>query len=159
MYTTNVTIHKKILEIYFSRLLKELRFILPIFFIVLMIFSLFSKNSFDIAKDNEDHLYIGQELLKTNQIAQAEKEFILADADTTPIKNIKAEPGKIKEEIVFWQKVVEEFPNYRDGYLKLAILNYKINRLFDAQKFLNKSLKIDPNSEDAKKIVNLVALP
>lgn len=64
--------------------------------------------------------------------------------------------NKVNEEIIFWQKITEEFPSFRDAYLKLAILNYKINRLFDSQKFLNKAIEIDPNNEVVKKISSLL---
>lgn len=57
------------------------------------------------------------------------------------------EREKIQKEILLWQKTVDEFPGYRDAYIKLAILNWKLNRNFVAQKLLNQALEIDPNSE------------
>lgn len=63
---------------------------------------------------------------------------------------------KIQKEIVFWQKTEEDFPGYRDGYLKLAILNWKIYQNDEAQKFLNKALEIDPNNSIANSFARLL---
>ncbi len=157
---------QKILNLYLYRLIKEVRVVLPIIFIFLLAINLSAKISFDQAKDDvlansqniPAHLFLARQLLANNQLAEAETEFKLASSlpDINKIGEIKLQPEKIKEEIVFWQKVVEEFPNYRDAYLKLAILNYKINRLFDAQKFLDKALSIDPNSEVANKFLKFL---
>lgn len=57
------------------------------------------------------------------------------------------EREEIQKEILLWQKTVEDFPGYRDAYLKLAILNWKLNRNFETQKLLNQALEIDPNNE------------
>ena len=62
-----------------------------------------------------------------------------------PIK-INKEWEETKKEIVFWQKTVEEFPGYRDGYLKLAILNWKIYQTDEAKSFLEKARTVDPNN-------------
>lgn len=118
--------------------------------------NLTTKTTFEINKNAQNHLALGKELLAHNQLDEAEKEFILAGVDTSPIQNLRTQPEKIKEQIIFWEKVVAQFPNYRDAHLKLAILNYKINRLFDAKKYLDKALDIDPNNETAKKLSSLL---
>lgn len=59
---------------------------------------------------------------------------------------------KIHEEILSWKSVVEKFPNYRDAYLKLAALFWKV-RLDDQAKFyLEKAKELDPNNETVKKL-------
>lgn len=62
------------------------------------------------------------------------------------------EREKIQKEILFWQKTTEDLPGYRDGYLKLAILNWKIYQNDEAQKFLNKALEVDPNNRVANSL-------
>ncbi len=73
--------------------------------------------------------------------------IILAVNFLMPIPKINEEAQeKVKKEIIFWQKTVEEFPGYRDGYLKLAILNWKIYQNDEAKNFLEKARTVDPNN-------------
>lgn len=134
-----------------------MKILLPITLLSVLLINFFAgKTSFEKAKDTSDHQLLANELIKTNQLDQAEREFVLTGADTTRIQEIRAEPDKIKAEILLWQKLTGEFPSFRDAYIKLAILNYKINRLFDAKKFLDQALAIDPNNEVAKKLSSLL---
>jgi len=66
-----------------------------------------------------------------------------------------AKAKQIEENLLFWQKISEELPNYRDSYLKLAIFSYQTNHLFAAQKYLQKALSLDPNNSEAKLIDQL----
>lgn len=66
------------------------------------------------------------------------------------------EREEIQKEIFLWQKTADEFPGYRDAYLKLAILNWKLNRNFETQKFLNKALEIDPNNEVVNEVSKML---
>lgn len=74
-------------------------------------------------------------------------------------KKIVADQREIKitkMEIERWEKITINYPNYRDGYLKLANLYWK---LFDEDKtnyFLEQVRRVDPNSETLNKISNLV---
>ena len=68
-----------------------------------------------------------------------------------------SDPKDIRRLISAWEKIVEEKPNYRDGYLQLAILHYKLYENDKAKEYLNKALDLDPNYEPArelKKILN-----
>lgn len=85
--------------------------------------------------------------------------IILAVNFLNPPKKVALETGqreKIQKEIVFWQKTTEGFPGYRDGYLKLAVLNWKIYQTDEAQKFLQKALEIDPNNETIKRFKEMI---
>ena len=70
-----------------------------------------------------------------------------------------ADPKDIQRLIDAWEKIVEEKPNYRDGYLQLAILNYKIYKIEEAKEYLNKALAIDPNFEPARELKKIISLP
>lgn len=59
----------------------------------------------------------------------------------------------IKKEIVYWQKVTDAFPYFRDAYIKLAVLNFRVDRLLDARKYLEMALEIDPNNEVTKELL------
>ncbi len=61
----------------------------------------------------------------------------------------KEETKKLQEDILLWQHELAEKPNYRDVYLKLAVLNWRLHRRFEAFKFVQEALQIDPNYQEA----------
>lgn len=111
------------------------------------------KSSFEISKDNLDHHFLAQELIAVNQFASAKKEARLANDKKliNSIETIENQPEEIEKEIIKMQKLAEQYPKYRDVYLKLAILNWKLYRHFDFKKYLDKALELDPNNEAIKK--------
>lgn len=149
----------KFLKRYLSRLLKELSFLLPITVLLILVINLLTpKSPFEISKDNLSHLLLAQQLITTNQFTQAKKEANLANDSELflKIQQIENQPEEIKKEIISLQKLTEQYPNYRDAYFKLAILNWKLYRPFDSKKYLDKALEIDPNNEVAKKLILLL---
>lgn len=153
-------------HIYFSRLVKELLVILPIGLLFVLLANLLApKSQFDIAKQNVltatdpgSHAFLVQQFFVTNQFAQAETEARLTHNPDLlqQVQEIKKQPEEVKKEVVSLQKIVDQFPNYRDAYIKLAILNWKLYRPFDTQKYLEKALEVDPNSEVASKMLETV---
>ena len=67
-----------------------------------------------------------------------------------------SDPEDIRKLISAWEKIVEEKPNYRDGYLQLAILYYKLYENDKAKEYLNKALDLDPNYEPAKELKKIL---
>jgi len=73
-------------------------------------------------------------------------------------KNIEAkekidlERADISKEISFWQSFLKKNNDYRDGYLRLSILEYKIGDYGKARFYLGKALEIDPNFEKGKEL-------
>lgn len=143
---------------YFSRLIRELHLILPVTLLIIFATNLLSpKSLFELSKETAQqnpsaashHLFLAQQLLTTNQFTQAETEARLAANEETlqKIQEVKNQPEDIKGQIRFWQEVIDQFPNYRDAYIKLAILNWKIYRSFEAKRNLEKAFQIDPNNE------------
>jgi len=129
--------------------------------------------------DFKSHLALAEKLLDNNQFEEAEQALLLAQGlqitnsanqkvlgETTNSqlqelwqKKHYADPKDIKKLINLWEKIVAEKPNYRDGYLQLAILNYKIYENEKAEEYLNKALAIDPNFEPARELKVLISLP
>lgn len=154
-------------HIYFSRLTKELLIILPIgMFVILLGNLLQAQSQFDIAKQNilnspadpKSHTFLTQQFFVTNQFREAEIEAQLANNQDLlqKIQEVKNQPEEVRREILKLQKIVEQFPSYRDAYIKLAILNWKLYRPFDAQKYLEKALEIDPNNQVAKDLERIL---
>jgi len=129
--------------------------------------------------DFKSHLVLAEKLLANNQFEQAEQALLLAQnlqisnstnqkvlGETTSSQLQKlwqkkhyADPKDIQRLIDAWGKIVQEKPNYRDGYLQLAILNYKIYENEKAKEYLNKALEIDPNFEPARELKKIIPLP
>lgn len=63
---------------------------------------------------------------------------------------------KIAGEINHWQEIVSQYPNYRDGYIQLAILYYDLKNNNQAWLYLDKAKNLDPNNDTVKKLTTLL---
>ena len=79
-------------------------------------------------------------------------------------KNIKEkektdfERERITRELNFWQSFVAKHHDYRDAYLQLAVLEYRLRDVNKAKFYLNKSLSIDPNFEKARELEKILSI-
>ena len=64
-------------------------------------------------------------------------------------------PATVNREESFWKKIVEERPDYRDGYIILALLSYKRKSPSEALMYKNKALALDPNYPLPKELITL----
>lgn len=122
---------------------------------------LLDNNQFEEA---EKSLLLTQKLLTTNNKQQRTKNAVLGEKTNSKISELwqrkhYADPQDIKKLIALWEKIVVEKPNYRDGYLQLAILNYKIWQNEKARQYLNKALEIDHNFEEARNLKVFILQP
>jgi len=119
-------------------------------------------------KDISIHLILAQEYLKRGDVEALERELLLSqelvekNPPSTPsvlgealspikiLEKIKNEPQRIGQEISYWENVVSQKPDYRDAYLQLAILNYRIYKNEKAKEYLKRAREIDPNYEPAR---------
>ncbi len=69
----------------------------------------------------------------------------------------KIETERVLAEIQKYEEMVEQKPGYRDAYLKLAILNWKIYQDETAKTYLNLAQGIDPNEEKVKLVRKLLS--
>jgi tetratricopeptide (TPR) repeat protein len=121
----------------------------------------------------QPHLGLASEYLKRGDFTGAEKEIRLAqdltrDNPSFPVlgqtaisplallEKVKNEPNIIEREIAFWQEVITRKKDYRDAYLRLAVLNYQINQEEESRAFLQMALRLDPNFEPAKKLEEIL---
>ena len=141
----------------------------------------FSKNDFQVLKeklvknpyDLESHLELAKIFLGANQFEKAEKELLavqfLHQLNNQAIEQLKvlgntdtleklwnqkhySDPKDIKKLISGWEETLEKYPDYRDGYLQLAYLYYKIYQDEKAKENLTKALELDPNFETAQEL-------
>jgi len=72
-------------------------------------------------------------------------------------KKLYSDPENIKKLIIAWEKIIDEKPNYRDGYLQLAYLYYKLYKNEKAKEYLQKAIKLDPNYEPIRKMKKILS--
>jgi tetratricopeptide (TPR) repeat protein len=71
------------------------------------------------------------------------------------VKNLKAynvlssEREKISTQIKTWESIVSKFKGYKDGYLQLAVLEYRLGEHEKAKKYVNQALYLDSNYKEA----------
>jgi tetratricopeptide (TPR) repeat protein len=135
----------------------------------------FPKNDFQVLKeklvknpyDLKSHLELAKIFLDANQFEKAEKELrFLQSNSQSEIRNSEIEtlwqqkhysdPKDIKKLISGWEEILEKYPNYRDGYLQLAYLYYKIYQNEKAKENLAKALELDPNFKPTEKMKKLL---
>jgi tetratricopeptide (TPR) repeat protein len=139
------------------------------------------KNDFQILKEKlvkepynlKAHLELAKIFLKTNQFEKAEKELLITKslqqlnnriAEQSKVLGVSdtleklwqqkhySDPKDIKKLISGWEEVLEKYPNYRDGYLQLAYLYYKIYQDEKVKENLTKALELDPNFPPTQEI-------
>lgn len=71
-------------------------------------------------------------------------------------RQLTNEKIKILNDLVFWQNEAKRMPDYRDGYFKLALLNYQLKDYSKSQEYLNKTMFLDPNFEKGKELQKLL---
>lgn len=62
----------------------------------------------------------------------------------------KSERQKVIDEIAYWKEIVTQYPDYRDAYYTVAVLEYKLGNLTESNNYLQKALQIDPNFEKGR---------
>ena len=133
----------------------------------------------------EANLQMAEKFLENNQLEEAEKvlrlaqqhlrgggappsagrhlggEMILGEQANTKLNELwqqkyYSDPEDIRRLIAAWEKIIEEKPNYRDGYLQLAILHYKLYENEKAKEYLQKALDLDPNYEPTRELERIL---
>lgn len=137
------------------------------FFLLHFIFLQKPLSSFDqlklaVLKNPENpvvHLALAKEYLAVNDLINAEREILIGlsfapqdkglEEALVEIEAFRDKPRQIQSEIQKWEKISQDFPGYRDVYLKLAQLHYTIYQNKESRENLDKVLEIDPNFEPA----------
>lgn len=130
-------------------------------------------------QDFEARLVLAEELLQNNRMEEAEQELIIASRlqqwDNETIEQwgnenqsvLGKQASKLKElvlqkqendpqdlEILIqrWQEILEEKPNYRDSWLKLALYLIRVGKIPEAREAIQKAKDLDPNYEVTREL-------
>ncbi len=131
------------------------------FLIILFINLIFPKSNFEIAKENSNHQFLGEQLFNVNQLEKAAVEF-WTSGDKTLLQKIDylvTQPEKINQNILFYKNLIYSLPDYRDAYIQTAIFYQKIYQDQNAKYFIDQGLVLDPNNEVLNKLKQTEVLP
>lgn len=71
-------------------------------------------------------------------------------------QDLDSKRSKILSQIQVWQEIVGKYKDYRDGYLTLAILEYRLGDSDKARLYLKQTLSIDPNFGKARDLEKIL---
>lgn len=74
----------------------------------------------------------------------------------TPPLTSGAPARVLADQIIFWQEQIAAKPDFRDAYLQLVVLHWRLGRDFEADKFLKIALTLDPNHKEALKLQGIM---
>jgi cytochrome c-type biogenesis protein CcmH/NrfG len=81
--------------------------------------------------------YLGSMLLVTIENKKQEQKIL----------GIQTQLKADQQTIAAWEQILEERPNYRDGWIQLAAAYYKIGDKQKAKEALQKAKELDPTNE------------
>lgn len=67
-------------------------------------------------------------------------------------ENRERERQEIISDINFWEMIINQYPDFKDAYLELAVLEYRIGDLSKASFYKDKVLYVNPNDIQARKL-------
>lgn len=89
---------------------------------------------------------------KTRVVGQGGTVNVLG-AETLPrdvLAQWQHEETALQQRYFFWQSVARAKPDYRDAYITLASLAFKLGKRDEANRWITKALVLDPNHDPAQ---------
>jgi len=71
--------------------------------------------------------------------------------------NLELSHTRIMGELSFWKKTASIYPNYRDAYFNIALLDYQVGNISEAKSNLQKALEIDPNFKKGRDLEQVLS--
>lgn len=66
------------------------------------------------------------------------------------------DPQEIRSEVNQWEKILSAYPDYRDGWLKIAVLYARLKQPDKTQEALKKAVELSPNYEITQELQKLL---
>lgn len=64
---------------------------------------------------------------------------------STNAKNTISQKEKIQSTYEYWKSITEEYPDYRDGHIQVALSAYQLGKFNEYEEHLNIAKLLDPN--------------
>ena len=74
------------------------------------------------------------------------------------VKNqqVQTQRQKLTHEINIWKNFSEKYPNYKEVYFQIAVREYELGDFGKANSYLQKTLLLDPNYNEALKLQRIL---
>ena len=119
------------------------------------------------------HVVLAETLWKSGFSSRAKKELVYATSlKSSPpsnsavlgastvdpeiiLNNWLSERSGLEAKYNYWQNVVSQKPDFRDAYLQLATLSYRLGKIAEGKSYLTQLINLDPNFVLNKKLIAL----
>jgi len=69
------------------------------------------------------------------------------------LKQVQFDRTHVLAETLYWQKIIQKYPSYRDAYFRLAVLANSIGEKEQARAYLLKTIELDPTFDKGKEML------
>lgn len=69
---------------------------------------------------------------------------------------MESQRQELLQQVEYWTSIVDTYQNYRDGYIKLALLEYQLGNTVQARVYVQKALVLDPNYKKGRELEKIV---
>ncbi len=87
--------------------------------------------------------------------------FIVVSIDTYKNARLASSSTMEKQSLLSeeraWKQILNKYPDYKNGYLALSVVEYRLGESKDAWGSLNNALRIDPNYAEARSFEEFLA--
>lgn len=105
----------------------------------------------DLAKKEYDQALILSNSVEESQVAGVNTGFI-------EIEQIVEAPNLLEEEIEHWKMLLEIQPDYKDAFLELALISYRMYEHDLARDYWKSAWEIDPNDIDVIRLGEMIGI-
>lgn len=143
---------------------------LPFFFLIIYLFfslldpqSEFEKTKLKVISDpnnSRTHLLLSQIFLDHNDFENALNEAKITQGreQLDKIEMFRQKPSRLQKQLSYWNDILTKHPNYRDGFLQKAALEWQLKDEGLARVDLKKAIELDPNFEASLKLAKVFKL-
>ncbi len=77
-------------------------------------------------------------------------QFFSLEKNQKQVVQLLYQRAELTREISYWKGITDRYKDYRDGFFKIAILEYQLGNIEEAKANLEKALSLDPSFEAGK---------
>lgn len=111
------------------------------------------KKAVFVPLNTSQHIFLARSYWEQGNETRAKQELsfvqpnVLGAETNGVLTSWKAEKEKLQRDQAYWNSIVVSYPQYRDAYMRLAILANKLGDTDTAKAYMLEAKKLDPNNE------------
>lgn len=96
------------------------------------------------------HVFVGSIIVVSVLLAFGivQQAQLFVENQTVMAKQVQKRQ-QLTQKLLWWEHVSKQYTGYRDAYLQIAALQYRLGDKAGAQGTISKVLELDPNSQEA----------